>query len=167
MHGWALAMQGRVDEGLSEMRTSLAEQTAAGSLIAQPQFLAMVADACLSAKRYDEALAASAQGLECSAATSDHYWDSELVRLRGETLCEAGGDIAEIDACFRRAITDARERGAKSMELRAATSAARVWQRRGDRALARETLAPVYGWFTEGFGTADLIAARTLLESLS
>ena len=114
LHGWALAMQGRVDEGLSEMRTSLAEQTAAGSLIAQPQFLAMVAEACLSAKRYDEALAASAQGLECSATTSDHYWDSELVRLRGETLDHVGGDIAEIDACFRRAMADARERGAKS-----------------------------------------------------
>ena len=64
-------------------------------------------------------------------------------------------------------MADARERGAKSMELRAATSAARVWQRRGDHALARETLAPIYGWFTEGFGTADLIAARTLLESLT
>ena len=78
-----------------------------------------------------------------------------------------GGDVAAIDACFRRALVDARERGMKSLELRAATSAARVWQQRGARALARETLVPVYNWFTEGFGTADLTAARSLLETLT
>jgi predicted ATPase len=166
-HGWAVAMQGSVDAGLSEIRGSLAGQLAAGSLIARPQFLAMLAHACLHAGRLDEALAATAEGLECSAATADHYWDSELERLRGEALHRAGGDAVEIDACFRRAIEDARARGAKSLELRAATSAARVWQSRGGRALARETLAGIYGWFTEGFGTADLVAARSLLDSLA
>jgi predicted ATPase len=165
-HGWALVMQGGVDAGLSEIRGSLAAQLAAGSLIARPQFLAMLAHACLHAGRLDEALTAAAEGLECSAATADHYWDSELERLRGEAMYRAGGDAAEVDACFRRAIEDARARGAKSLELRAATSAARVWQARGERALARQTLKGIYDWFTEGFGTADLTTARWVLDSL-
>ena len=102
LHGWALAMRGSVDEGLSEIRGSLAGQLAAGSLIARPQFIAILADACLYAGRLDEALAATAEGLECSAATADHYWDSELERLRGEALNRAGGAAAEVDACLRR-----------------------------------------------------------------
>jgi predicted ATPase len=166
LHGWAVAAEGRVDEGLSEIRASLAAQLAAGSLIARPQFLAILADACLRAGRHEDVLAAAAEGLEYSAATADHYWDSELERLRGKALHALGGNAAEIDACFRRAIDDARARGAKSLELRAATSAARVWESRGERALARDTLTPVYAWFTEGFDTPDLVAARSLLGTL-
>jgi predicted ATPase len=166
LHGWAVAAEGRMDEGLAEIRGSLAAQLAAGSLIARPQFLAILADACLRAGRHADALAAAAEGLEYSAATADHYWDSELERFRGEALNTLGGDTADIDACFRRAIDDARARGAKSLELRAATSAARVWQSRGERALARDTLAPVYAWFTEGFDTRDLSDARSLLDAL-
>jgi DNA-binding SARP family transcriptional activator/predicted ATPase len=166
LHGWAVAMQGQVDEGLAEIRGSLAGQLAAGSLIARPQFLAILADACLHAGRVDDTLAATSEGLECSAATADHYWDSELERLRAEALVRSDGSDEEIDACFQRALDDASARDAKSLELRAATSAARVWQARGERARARATLARVYDWFTEGFDTPDLVAARALLDAL-
>ncbi|AHG89694.1 transcriptional activator domain-containing protein [Gemmatirosa kalamazoonensis] len=166
LHGWAVAMQGRVDEGITEIRDSLAGQLAAGSLIARPQFLAILADACLHAGRVDDALAATVEGLECSATTADHYWDSELERLRAEALVPAGGDAGEIDACLERALSDARARDARSLELRAATTAARVWQARDERARARDTLARVHDWFTEGLETPDLVAARELLARL-
>ncbi|WP_236646332.1 tetratricopeptide repeat protein [Gemmatirosa kalamazoonensis] len=166
LHGWAVAIRGDVDEGIAEIRGSLAGQLAAGSLVARPQFLAILADACLHADRVDDVLAATAEGLECSASTADHYWDSELERLRGEALHALGGDASEIDASFERALADARARDARSLELRAATSAARVWLARGDRARAHEQLAPVYAWFTEGFDTPDLVAARQLLDAL-
>jgi predicted ATPase len=166
LHGWAVATLGRVDEGLEEIRSSLAEQLTAGSLIARPQFLAILADACLRTGRLDDVLAATAEGLECSAATADRYWDSELERFRAEALHALGSDTAEVDACLRRAMDDARARDAKSLELRAATSAARVWASRGERSLARDTLAPVYAWFSEGFDTQDLIGARSLLDAL-
>jgi predicted ATPase len=166
LHGWALVVLGRVDEGLSEIRVSLAGQLAAGSLIARPQFVAIHADACLHAGRNEDVLAAAAEGLSCSAATSDHYWDSELERLRGDALHRLGGDPTEIDACYQRAISDARARGARSLELRAATSAARVGLARGDRAGARETLSTIHEWFTEGRETADLKAARSVMDSL-
>ena len=127
----------------------------------------MLADACLCDGRLDEALAAADDGLACSARTSDHYWDSELERLRGETLHRTGAEAADVDACFERAITDARAREAKSLELRAATTAALVWQGRGERERARQVLSPCYEWFTEGFDTPDLVAARQLLETLT
>jgi len=167
LHGWALAAEGRVEDGLSEIRNSLAGQLAAGALIARPQFLAILADACLRAGRHDEVLAATTEGLDCSAATGDVYWDSELQRVRGEALHRLSPGATEIDACFHRAIAEARAHGAKSLELRATTSAARVWASRGARAEAREMLAQIYASFTEGFRTADLIAARSLLDSLA
>jgi len=166
LHGWAVARKGRVDEGVAEINASLAGQLAAGSLVARPQFLAILADVYLNAGRYDDVLAAVNEGLTCSASTSDHYWDSELERFRGEAMWRLDGDAAAIAACFERAMLDARSRSAKSLELRAATSAARFQLAQGNRALARDTLSGVYGWFTEGFGTSDLVAARTLLESL-
>jgi predicted ATPase len=166
LHGWALAMEGRVDEGLAEIRASLAGQLAAGALIARPQFLAILAEACLHAGRLDECLSATQDGLACSASTSDHYWDSELERLRGEALDRLGADAAEIEASFQWAIAEARTRGAKSLELRAATSAAQFRRAHGRHAAAHADLTSIYGWFTEGFDTADLLAARTLLESI-
>jgi predicted ATPase len=159
-------MQGRVDAGLSEIRESLAGQLAAGSVLVRPALLAFLADACLHAGRLDEALAATAEGLECAAATGDRHFRPDLERLRGEALHRADGNEAEIDACFQRAMDEARAFEAKSLELRAATSAARVWVSRGERSLARDTLTPVYAWFTEGFDTQDLIAARSLLDAL-
>ena len=100
--------------------------------------------------------------------TEERRWDAELYRLKGELLrARAPEQDTEAETCFRQAIDIARHQRAKSWELRAATSLARLWQRQGQRAAARQVLAEIYGWFTEGFDTADLTEARTLLEELS
>ena len=107
-----------------------------------------------------EALAVAHNSREC-------YYEAQLHRLKGELLLALPGEQdAEAEACFRRALDVARHQQAKSLELRAAMSLARLWQQQGKQAEARALLAPVYGWFTEGFDTADLQEAKTLLEEL-
>jgi predicted ATPase len=95
------------------------------------------------------------------------YW-AELYRLKGTLLLQQTvPDTSQAEASFQQALAIARRQQAKSWELRAATSLARLWQQQGKRQEARELLAPVYNWFTEGFDTADLQEARTLLEELA
>jgi len=91
----------------------------------------------------------------------------EAYRLQGALLLrQAAPDAAQAEVCFQQALTITRRQQAKSLELRAATSLAQLWQQQGKRAEAREFLAPIYGWFTEGFDTADLQEAKALLEEL-
>jgi predicted ATPase len=98
----------------------------------------------------------------------DRWWEAEISRLRGVLLLrQSGTPQAEAEACFHQALDVARRQQAKSLELRAAMSLARLWQQQGKRAEAHALLAPVYGWFTEGFDTADLQEAKTLLEALA
>ena len=101
--------------------------------------------------------------------TGSADYEAELYRLKGELLLAAGQSKAtgqEAEACFQQALDIARRQQAKSLELRAAMSLSRLWQQQGKRAEARELLAPIYGWFTEGFDTADLQEAKALLEDL-
>jgi predicted ATPase len=109
-----------------------------------------------------------AEALVLVETTGERWYEAELYRLRGElwlqhTMAEPG----EAEACFQQALIIARRQQAKSWELRAATSLSRLWQCQGKRATAHELLAPIYGWFSEGFDTADLQDAKTLLEELS
>ena len=98
----------------------------------------------------------------------ERYWEAEIHRLKGELLlARSAANQVEAEACWHKALDVARRQGAKSLELRAAMSLARLWQRQGQRAAAYELLAPVYGWFTEGFDTADLQEAKALLEALT
>jgi predicted ATPase len=100
--------------------------------------------------------------------TGERRWEAELYRLQGELLlARATGQDTEAETCFRQALDIARRQQAKSWELRAAMSLARLWQRRGKRADAHTLLASVYHWFTEGFDTADLQEAKALLEALA
>ena len=95
------------------------------------------------------------------------WWEAELHRLRGELLLQhTGAQPEEAEACFQQALDVARRQQAKSLELRAAMSLARLWQQQGQRAEAQALLAPIYGWFTEGFDTADLQEAKVLSEEL-
>ena len=97
----------------------------------------------------------------------ERYWEAEVCRLRGVLLLrQPGASQAEAEAWVQRALDVARRQEAKSLELRAAMSLARLWQQQGKRLEARELLAPVYGWFTEGFDTADLQEAKALLDEL-
>jgi predicted ATPase len=100
--------------------------------------------------------------------TEERWYEAELYRLRGELLLQhTMAEPGEAEACFQHALTIARHQHATSWELRAATSLSRLWQQQGKRDAARQLLAPIYGWFTEGFDTADLREARTLLEELT
>ena len=97
-----------------------------------------------------------------------HYWEAELYRLQGDLLLhQTVPDAQHAEACFCQALATARRQQAKALELRAAMSLARLWQRQGKRAAACQMLAEVYGWFTEGFDTADLQEAKALLDALT
>ena len=113
-------------------------------------------------------LEALAEGLATVAQSRVRWWEAELYRLRGELLLQQTvAQPEEAEVCFQQALAVARRQQAKSWELRAAMSLSRLWQQQGKRAEAHELLAPVYGWFTEGFDTADLQEAKALLEELS
>jgi len=118
--------------------------------------------------RHEAGLTLMAEALGMTNDTEERRWDAELYRLQGELLlARATGHDTEAETCFHQALNIARRQQAKSWELRAATSLARLWQRQGQRAAAHQVLAEVYGWFTEGFDTADLKEAQALLEELS
>ena len=98
----------------------------------------------------------------------EHYYEAEVYRLKGKLLLQqSAANQEEAEACYQQALAVACRQQAKSLELRAAMSLARLWQQQGKRAEARELLAPVYGWFTEGFDTADLQEAKALLDALA
>src|SRR5207237_2490581 len=114
-----------------------------------------------------ESLQALAEAHTFVEQQEERWWEVEVARLRGVVLLQQPMPAqAEAETWLRRALTVARHQQAKSLELRAAMSLARLWQRQGKRVEARELLAPTYGWFTEGFGTADLQEAKALLEAL-
>jgi predicted ATPase len=115
---------------------------------------------------HDGALAALADADAIAENSGERWWRAEIYRLRGALTLSRGG-VGESEAWFAEAIDTARRQQAKSLELRAATSLARLWGERGRRGEARELLAPVYGWFTEGFDTADLKEAKALLGELT
>ena len=100
--------------------------------------------------------------------TGERYWEAELYRLQGEFILQQPvANELRAESCFHQALALARRQHAKSLELRAAMSLARLWQRQGKRAEARTLLTPLYGWFTEGFDTADLQDARALVDALA
>jgi class 3 adenylate cyclase/predicted ATPase len=165
--GWTLALQGPVEEEIAQLHQGLAAFRAAGTEIDRPRFLALLAEAEEKAGQMGEGLIALAEALATVHKTGERYFEAELHRLKGELLLRRASPIEEVEACFRQALDIACRQQAKSLELRAATSLARLWQQQGKQAEAHELLAPVYGWFTEGFDTADLQEAKTLLEALA
>ncbi len=165
--GWALVEQGVVEEGLAQLHRGLASWQAMGEL-GLPQFLAMLAEGYGKGGRAEEGLSMLTEALTAVHNTAERHYEAELYRLKGELLLQQGGreKIAEADGCFLQAINVARHQHTKSLELRAMMSLGRLWQRLGERADARQMLAEVYSWFTEGFETPDLQKAKTLLEAL-
>ena len=112
-------------------------------------------------------LTALAEALTLAETTGERWYESEIYRLKGELLLQGSSENStEAKTCFHHALDIARNQQAKSLELRAAMSLARLWQQQGKRQEAHDLLAPVYGWFTEGFDTADLMDAKALLEAL-
>jgi predicted ATPase len=164
--GAALTEQGRTDEGIAEMRDALAAMPSRGGELGRPGYLAWLAAAYDKAERTDEALALVAEALALVERRDERNWEAEIYRVKGELLLESGGS-SEAETCFRRAIEIARRQSAKSLELRATTSLARLLDKQGRQDEARRILGEIYAWFTEGFDTADLKDAKALLEELS
>jgi class 3 adenylate cyclase/predicted ATPase len=177
--GAALAAQGQYEKGISKMRQGLDAQRATGGLGLQQLWLALQVEACTAAGQIEEGWTALQEALAIRRTYGDRYWEVELYRLKGELLLtqdprsrpsrseQPSRAIAtEAEACFRQAIETARELSARSFELRAGMSLARLLRDTGRREEAREQLAAVYNWFTEGFDTADLKDAKALLGEL-
>jgi len=163
--GWALTMQGHAEKGIPQLKEGLAAWRATGSRFLVPYYLYALADSYRRADQVEEALAVIADGFAAVEETEERWCEAELHRLKGDLTLKASPVDAE--ACFQRAIASARRHDAKSWELRAVTSLSRLWREQGKKEEARETLAKIYAWFTEGFDTVDLKAARALLEELS
>ena len=175
MRGWALVAQGRApgagqgqeEEGMAQLQQGLAAWRATGAEVFRPYGLALLAEAYAKVGQPEEGLPLLAEALAVANDKGERRWDAELYRLQGELLlAHAAEQHTEAETCFRQAIDVARHQQAKSWELRATMSLTRLWQRQGKRGEARQLLAEVYGWFTEGFDTADLHEARALLEEL-
>jgi tetratricopeptide (TPR) repeat protein len=167
-HGWAVAHEGQTDEGAALIIRGMDVCRDSGGVLELPHSWASLADTYRGVGRIDEALHAVAEGLTQAHATSARFNEAELYRLKGELLLARDGpDTDDAERCFREAIDIARRQRAKSLELRAATSLSRLLRRQGNREDARRLLADVYGWFTEGFDTADLKDARALLDALA
>jgi predicted ATPase len=150
------------------MRNLLARRAAMGSAGMQTYFLMLFADAQLRLARPDEALSAIKEGLARAEATGEHFCSAELHRLRAHAcLALDARDILGAEAALTAALAAAHSQSARLFELRAACDLARLWADRGERRNARDMLAPIYGWFTEGFNTADLKAAKALLAELA
>jgi predicted ATPase len=131
-----------------------------------PYYFSLLARACAPAGRLEEGLEAIEQGLSESLHNNEHWWDAELHRLRGKLIWTLSAEREAVESAFRRAIEIAQSQQAKSLELRAATSLARLWQADGESAAVKELLAPLYAWFSEGFDTPDLLEAQALINEL-
>jgi predicted ATPase/class 3 adenylate cyclase len=170
MRGWALAARGHDAEGTAQMRQGLAAHQATGTQRQRPYYLALLAEAYGSIGQPAEGLSLLAEALTAVDRTGERGWEAELHRHQGELLLAQAGEsqqVQEAEACFHRALDIARHQQAKSWELRAAMSLSRLWKQQGRRAEAHDLLAPIYSWFTEGFDTADLQEAKTLLDEWS
>ena len=165
--GWASVEGGKTAAGVAQMQAGLAAYRGTGAEAAVPHLLGLIADAHRRANDASQGQKLLAAALEHAVRTGEHVGEAELYRLQGELwLALPWRDPAGAEAAFRRAIEMARDQEAKWWELRAATSLARLWADQGERQKAHDLLAPVHGWFTEGFDTPDLKEAKALLEAL-
>jgi tetratricopeptide (TPR) repeat protein len=163
LHGAALTAQGAFEEAVVCLREGLARPSA---MRVRCYGLARLADALTRQDEHAAALAAARDGVSVAENTGHRQWEAELRRFEGIALCGLNR-LQEGQNALAEAMRIARRQRAKAYELRAATSLARLWCEQGRRAEARDLLAPVYGWFTEGFDTADLIEAKALLGELA
>jgi predicted ATPase len=164
-HGWARVQLGDAEQGIGEIQQGLGLMQAIGVRTSYPYHLSFLVEAHLGRGAVDEGLAAADEGIGLCRTLLDCFYEPEFHRLRGELL-RLRGDVAEAEECFRRALEGARREGAKSLELRAATSLARLLRERTRIDEARALLAPVYEWFTEGFTSRDLREAKAVLAEL-
>ncbi len=180
--GVALIQQGQIEEGIKQVHQGLADWQATGAEYARSYFLALLAEAYGRVGHTHDGLSTLAEALVAVEKTGGYFYEAELYRLKGELTLQQKSQKAngkgqkskietdaqgEAEACFLKAIEIAQKQQAKSLELRAAMSLARLWQQQGKKAEAHDLLSNVYNWFTEGFDTKDLQEAKMLLDELS
>jgi predicted ATPase len=164
--GSVLVAEDHDESGLSQIRDGIARSSATGAGIFQPWFLALLAAAHGRFGECTAGLAALAEAESWISRSGERWPEAEIHRLKGELMLSTKGADAGAERCFRTSIEVARGQQARSPELRAATSLARLWGKQGERQKAHDLLAPIYGWFTEGFDTPDLKDAKALLDEL-
>ena len=171
-HGWALTEHGQIEEGITQIRQGMTAWRATGAEASWSHWLALLAEAYKNRGQTEEGLSALTEALVAAEKNEERYYEAELYRVKGELMLQSKvlsskSQIEEAEACFLKAIEIARKQQAKSLELRAVMSLSRLWQQQGKRREeARQMLAEVYGWFTEGFDTPDLLEAKALLIEL-
>jgi predicted ATPase len=163
--GWATAHGMELQQGIALMEQGLALFSAVRH-VTRPYMLAILASAIADLGKPGEALEMLEDAFASTEVSGKRWWLAELHRLRGRLLAACGRNDKS-ESCFQSAIEISRGQRTKMLEIRAATSLARLWSDRGRNAEARELLAPIYGWFTEGFETFDLKEAKILLDALA
>lgn len=164
LRGWAMVGQGEAAEGIEEMRRGIEASRAIGADILTSYLLCLLAEAYGVEGQPRQGLAELERAQAITEAGDGRYWEAEIARVKGELLLKDGVAAAEAEQCFRRAIEIARHQQAKTLELRAVMSLARLQRKQSKLEEAQQMLAEVYGWFTEGFETPDLKDAKALLE---
>jgi predicted ATPase len=168
MQGGALALTGKAQDAVQTIISGTTARLATGTTVFMPWYLSCLAIAYAKLGQHDDAWCRIGEAMAAVETTKEKWCEVEIHRTRGEiALMSPERDAAKAEACFERALAIARSQQAKSWELRAAKSMARLWRDQGKRDEARELLAPVYGWFTEGFDTLDLKQAKALLDELA
>ncbi len=166
LQGWARAALGKTGDGIEQMRRGLAASLATGTEVMRPHYLSLLAEAYDTAGQPEEVLAALDEMKRFIEKNDERCLESELYRLRGELLSKREAPLDEIEGCFQQARAIACKQNAKALELRVAISLARFRRSQDQAAAARQQLAEVYDWFTEGFDTPDLQTARALLDDI-
>jgi predicted ATPase len=171
--GWILIMQGRPEEGIARMHEGLAAYLATGAALQCPSILVLLAETYGKRGQIVDGLAVIEEALTVVEKTGERFYEAEVYRIKGELtfLSTVHGPKSQVEKeaeeHFHKAIEIARRQQAKSLELRAATSLARVWQQQGKSTEAHRMLSEIYNWYTEGFDTKDLQEAKALIEALT
>jgi predicted ATPase len=173
LRGWALTEQGQVGEGITQMHQGLTAHQTMGAALTRPHFLGLLTEVYGKVGQAEDGLTTLAEALMVMDKSGERFYEAELYRLKGELTLQLQGQSPrstvqeEAEEYFHRAIAIALHQQAKSWELRAVMSLARLWQQQGKQAEAHKMLAEIYGWFTEGFDTKDLQEAKALLGELA
>jgi predicted ATPase len=165
--GAGMLLQNRREDGLPLLLKGYGAFRATGAEVRVPSYLGMLGEAYMHSARFEDAHKALSEGLAVAEKNDDRCYEAELHRLKGELQLAESSNEAAAEACFHQAIKTARRQQSRAWELRATTSLARLWQRQGRRDQVRAALAAVYGTFTEGFTTPDLVDAAALLGNLA
>jgi predicted ATPase len=168
VRGWVFALIGKAANAIQMLTSGIAAYRSTGSTNWMPLHLSYLARAHAELDQFDDAWRCAGEAITIAEATNERWCEAEVHRTAGEiALMLPDPDVTKAEPYFEHALVVARQQQAKSWELRAAMSMARLWRDQGKRQQAHDLLAPVYGWFTEGFDTLDLKEAKSLLDELA